>query len=327
LEQKYHPKSRNSGGYIVSVWLGSWRRTRAFGLHLSRPYSCQASKIPDQISKNKYNGVHWSKNEKKWRAKYSRNHLGYFDTEEKAARKYDEYLIVNPEYGYRLNFEYTDEEKQSIKDNYIQKEERQLPDNITKTEYNTYQVQIKNKEFNINYRPTFRTLQEAIENRDKKLIFVHDDVFIDDLFLEEKLLIAFESYDIIGLAGATTCDLSSTAVAWHLMSSRENYVGEVAHSNGKNIWTTVFGPTDSRALIIDGLFIAVNTAKLLDTNTLFDENFEFHHYDISFCLRANKNKLKIGVAPIKLTHFGLGDSMNTLEWQKSAEIFKKLYKK
>jgi hypothetical protein len=28
-----------------------------------------------------------------------------------------------------------------------------------------------------------------------------------------------------------------------------------------------------------------------------------------------------------LTHFGLGDSMNSPEWHQSAEIFKKFYKK
>jgi hypothetical protein len=165
------------------------------------------------------------------------------------------------------------------------------------------------------------------DNRDNFLVFVHDDVFIDDLFIEEKLNIAFEKYDIVGLAGATSCDLSAQVLAWHLMSSRDNHVGEVAHSNGSIVWTTVFGSTESRALVIDGLFIAVNTAKLLDTDTRFDENFDFHHYDISFCLKANQNKLKIGVTSIKLTHFGLGDSMNSPEWQKSAEKFRKLYKK
>lgn len=167
----------------------------------------------------------------------------------------------------------------------------------------------------------------TLANIDKKLIFVHDDVLIDDLFLEEKLNLAFEKYDIVGLAGATTCDLSAEVPAWHLMSSRDNHVGEVAHSNGKIVWTSIFGATNSRALIIDGLFIAVNTRRLFDTNTFFDEKFGFHHYDITFCLKANKNKLKIGVAPIKLTHFGLGDSMNSPEWNESAEIFKKFYKK
>lgn len=164
------------------------------------------------------------------------------------------------------------------------------------------------------------------EYKDKKLIFVHDDVIIDDLFWEEKLTIAFEKYDIVGLAGSKKCNIASPLPAWHLMCNKEDMVGEVAHSKDKKSWTTVFGPTDSRALILDGLFIAVNVNKLLETNTKFDENFTFHHYDISFCLKANQNKLKMGVYPIKVTHFGLGDSMRTPEWNESAEKFKILYK-
>jgi hypothetical protein len=160
--------------------------------------------------------------------------------------------------------------------------------------------------------------------KDKKVIFVHDDVLIEDLFIFEKLDIAFEKYDIVGLAGSRKCDLSKPP-AWHLMSNREDHIGEVAHSYEKRVWTTCFGPTESRALVLDGLFLAVNVNRLLDTNTKFDENFEFHHYDITFCLNSNKNKLKMGVTPIRVVHFGMGDSMNTLEWNKSSEIFKKLY--
>jgi hypothetical protein len=120
-------------------------------------------------SKNKYKGVYWDKRDKKWYSKYSNTYLGFFETQEKAARKYDEYLIVYSDYGDRLNFEYTDEEKQTIKANYVKKEERQFPNNICKRKYNTYQVHIKNKEFNIKYDKTFKTLEEAIENRDNKL--------------------------------------------------------------------------------------------------------------------------------------------------------------
>jgi hypothetical protein len=163
------------------------------------------------------------------------------------------------------------------------------------------------------------------ENRNKKIIFVHHDVLIEDLFLFEKLDIAFEKYDIVGLAGSKTCNMNAEMSAWHLMTNRDDMVGEVAHSKDKKVWTTVFGPTDSRALVLDGLFIAVDITKLLDTGTRFDENFDFHHYDISFCLNANKNKLKMGVYPIKVTHFGLGDSMMSEGWNKSNQVFKKLY--
>ena len=160
--------------------------------------------------------------------------------------------------------------------------------------------------------------------KDKIVIFVHDDVFIEDLFIFEKMDIAFEKYDVVGLAGTKKCDLTKPP-AWHLMSSKEDFIGEVAHSHEQKVWTTCFGPTDSRALLLDGLFLAVNVKRLLETGTKFDERFDFHHYDITFCLNANKNKLKLGVYPIRVVHFGLGDSMNTQEWTNSAELFKKEY--
>lgn len=163
-------------------------------------------------------------------------------------------------------------------------------------------------------------------NKEKRIIFVHDDVLIEDLFIEEKLDVAFEKFDIVGLAGSKKCDLSKPP-AWHLMSNTIDHVGEVAHSKDKRSWTTCFGPTNSRALVLDGLFLAVNVKRLLETNTKFDERFNFHHYDITFCLNANKNKLKLGVAPIKVTHFGLGDSMNSPEWHHSASLFNHFYVK
>jgi hypothetical protein len=158
----------------------------------------------------------------------------------------------------------------------------------------------------------------------KYVIFIHDDVLVEDLFWEEKLNIAFEKYDIVGLAGTKKADLSRPP-AWHLMSDRQDHCGEVAHSHEKQVWTTCFGPTDSRVLIMDGLFIAVNVSKLVNSDVRFDERFDFHHYDLTLCLRANKNKLKLGVTPIRVVHFGLGDSMNTPEWQKSSELFKEYY--
>lgn len=164
------------------------------------------------------------------------------------------------------------------------------------------------------------------EYKDKHVLFIHDDVMIKDLFFNEILIIAFEQYDIIGLAGSKTCDLAAPVQAWHMMTDRDNMVGEVAHGRGGKVWTSVFGPTNSRALVIDGLFIGVNVNKAIEKNLLFDETFDFHHYDISFSLRANKARISTGVSPLNVIHFGLGDSMNSPEWRESSEKFKKLYK-
>lgn len=165
-------------------------------------------------------------------------------------------------------------------------------------------------------------------NQDKIALFVHDDVIIDDMFLYEKLIDS--PYSITGLAGTTTFNPNEEKLAWHLCSPKSNYVGEVAHifvdKNGNpSTWTTVFGKTQSRALMIDGLFISCKIKDLVEANLEFDEDFKFHFYDMAFCLRANKQKVKCGVLPIKVTHYGLGDSLHSSEWIQSNLKFKEKY--
>jgi hypothetical protein len=155
------------------------------------------------------------------------------------------------------------------------------------------------------------------------IVFMHDDIEINDLFLVEKLN---ESPHVItGLAGSKSLDLSKDKIAWHLCCERQDMMGEVSHKKDNFVWTSVFGPTNGRVLIIDGLFISVNVEELLKTEAKFNEKFKFHHYDIAFCLNCNKHKVKVGVLPINVVHYGLGDSMMTQEWEDSNSLFKKEY--
>jgi len=156
------------------------------------------------------------------------------------------------------------------------------------------------------------------------LLFVHDDVELEDIFLVEKL--SNSPYVVTGLAGTKKIDLNKPP-AWHLMSNRADTVGEVAHTTENKVWTTVFGPTNSRSLLIDGLFIAVDVNKALEKKICFDEDFDFHHYDLAFCLDCNNKKASVGILPIRVVHHGLGDSMNTPEWTASAKIFSAKYNK
>lgn len=155
------------------------------------------------------------------------------------------------------------------------------------------------------------------------LVFVHDDVLIEDLFIDDKIEQALGKWDIVGLAGAVSADLNAEMLAWHLMAPREDYRGEVAHSKDGKIWTTCFGDTNSQTLNLDGLFLGVNVKKLREKQVSFDLSFKFHHYDLDFCASAHKAGLKMGVTPIRVVHFGLGDSMNSKEWKDSSEIFRK----
>jgi hypothetical protein len=162
------------------------------------------------------------------------------------------------------------------------------------------------------------------KNQDKMVLFVHDDVVLEDLFLYEKLMNS--PYSITGLAGTKSFNKKADKMAWHLASSgREDYIGEVAHIKDGKVWTTCFGSTQSRALIIDGLFIACRVSDLIKKDLYFTEDFKFHHYDMSLCLNALEKKITVGVLPIRVIHHGLGDSMLTEDWENSSQKFREIF--
>ena len=158
-------------------------------------------------------------------------------------------------------------------------------------------------------------LREYPEHR---VIFVHDDVEIHDNMFLEKLDTAFLSYDVVGLAGGKMADFSrfdvkKQTLMWHLMSPQNELSGFVSHYFGNNQWnSSFFGMSPQRVVMIDGLFMAVDSKKCLINNVFFDEDFNFHYYDLAFSLRANAKNLKIGTYPIFVVHHGLGyvDNMN-----------------
>jgi hypothetical protein len=161
------------------------------------------------------------------------------------------------------------------------------------------------------------------------IVFVHDDVYIDDFNIHEKLETYHKDFDIVGLAGGINPKIQKLAL-WHIMCGGmggPNLRGAVAHSfNDKQIFMTSFGPTPSRVVLLDGLFLSINTKRINEVGFKFNENYTFHHYDIASCLDANKLKLKLGVAPIWVIHKSPGlSNVNDEIFSKSQEQFLQEY--
>lgn len=174
-----------------------------------------------------------------------------------------------------------------------------------------------------------RKLQEYKDSEVEFMVCVHDDVYIDDLKLYEKLSSAHKqlNYNIIGLAGGLNPVLKNPAL-WHIMTERNQQRGEVAHpaGNKNQTMTTPFGPTPSRVAIMDGLFMAIHLPTVTKTNWKFNENYTFHHYDISSCIDANRQGLRLGVYPIHVIHSSPGLlSIHDEKWVESNEAFLKEY--
>lgn len=173
-----------------------------------------------------------------------------------------------------------------------------------------------------------RKLEQYKDSGVEFLVFVHDDVFIDDLKLASKLSKANKElgYGIVGLAGGLNPRISNPAL-WHLMTERKDQRGEVAHPCGTGLTiTTPFGPSPSRVAIMDGLFFGVHLPSIKDKKWKFNENYKFHHYDIASCIDANKCGIKLGVYPIHVIHSSPGlMSLNDKGWMQSNETFIKEY--
>lgn len=144
------------------------------------------------------------------------------------------------------------------------------------------------------------------ENRGKYVVFVHDDVYLDDGFVEEKLQEAHKKFDIVGIAGCISPKIQSPAL-WHLMADRKDLRGFCSHvfPDGTTNMAS-FGNSKEEVDMIDGVFMSVDVSALLDADCKFDPEFDFHFYDLAFCCRAKRCGLTLGVWPIFIRHLGLG---------------------
>lgn len=173
---------------------------------------------------------------------------------------------------------------------------------------------IKAGSYNIitdNKEPLAKVYNQFLNTRfykEKIVVFVHDDVMIEDMFIKSKLNDAMKTFDIVGVAGTLPHIEIRKPALWHIMGEKSGHRGVVNHFVNGHFSATNFGDTPSRVLLMDGVFMAVNTEKVIEAGLRFDENNPsgFHFYDMNFSMDANLKKLKMGVYPIMLTHLSPG---------------------
>jgi glycosyltransferase involved in cell wall biosynthesis len=162
------------------------------------------------------------------------------------------------------------------------------------------------------------------------IVFCHDDISIEDSQLAIKINEAIgddSEFVICGIAGNRKCQIKEKNL-WHLMGDRKTMSGSVAHYTGKddvNCFSTSFGPTPERCILLDGLFLAVNLKEIKEAGLRFDEDCpsKWNFYDLNFCMQAHRLGLKMTTYPIWVVHQSHGlEDYNNDDWVKGNEYFK-----
>ena len=157
------------------------------------------------------------------------------------------------------------------------------------------------------------------------VVLCHDDIYFDSKNWGSKLLNHFKrnsDYGILGLAGST--QLPSSAKWWEDFSKMK---GIVNHENGGKKWeskySTSLGNQIDDVVLVDGLFIVLNTKNIKQK---FNEEIKgFHFYDVDFSFRNFIEDVKIGVIyDVRVTHKSIGETND--QWEQNRIVFAEKHK-
>jgi len=142
------------------------------------------------------------------------------------------------------------------------------------------------------------------------VLFIHDDAWIDDFFLVDRVMDGLKIFDVIGIAGNRK--RVPRQPSWAFVDMRlvlddsGNLSGAVAHGDQAFAPVDSFGPAPAECEILDGLLLAAKRSTLNARGVRFDPRFQFHFYDMDFCRTARERGLRLGTWPICLTHQSTG---------------------
>lgn len=155
--------------------------------------------------------------------------------------------------------------------------------------------------------PTLYNRAIDTDNDNDILVFLHDDVFIDDYFIGQRIVEGLKSYDVIGLAGNRRRlpgqHVWASVAKQGLEFDKKYLSGMLAHvMPDRPFFVTAYGPVPAPCELLDGVFLATRKSTLRAAGVRFDERFKFHFYDLDFCRTARNAGLRLGTWPLAVTH-------------------------
>ncbi|HET6553624.1 MAG TPA: hypothetical protein VFG49_08810 [Dyella sp.] len=156
------------------------------------------------------------------------------------------------------------------------------------------------------------------------LLFVHDDVWLEDYFLFDRIAAGLQTYEVLGVAGNRR--RLPRQPAWAFIDERftwddhSNLSGAVAHATNPLGAVSWFGPAPAECELLDGVFLAARQSTLLERGVRFDPQFDFHFYDMDFCRTARRAGLRLGTWPICVTHQS-GGAFGGAAWRAKYRLY------
>lgn len=156
------------------------------------------------------------------------------------------------------------------------------------------------------------------------LVFIHDDVWIDDYFLADRVIDGLKTFDVIGVAGNRR--RVPHQPAWAFIDDKLtwdaeiNLSGSIAHGSDPFGSISVFGAAPAECEFLDGVFLAASKSRLRAAKVQFDPRFDFDFYDMDFCRSARRAGLRLGTWPICLTHQS-GGAFGTVRWAEKHRLY------
>jgi hypothetical protein len=170
-------------------------------------------------------------------------------------------------------------------------------------------------------------IEEARE-RPAILVFAHDDIHLCDVHWSERIAEGLRTFDIVGVAGNTR--RVPRQPSWVFID--DDFTGEearfmsgiVGHGRGVPHEMSNFGPSKRACKLLDGVLLAADSERLIQSGVRFDEQFDFHFYDMDFCRQAELAHLTMGTWPLSIVHESKGD-FGSPRWRQMLERYRAKY--